>query len=59
MKELKQLNIEIRKEEGEFLGALLAPLAASLVQTRISSVVNSICVRGIRKAGREHMDKNF
>ena len=59
MKELKQLNIEIKKEEGEFLGALLAPLAASLVQTGISSVVNGICVRGIRKAGREHMDKNF
>ena len=30
---------EIKKQEGGFLGAALAPLAASMVQTVISSVV--------------------
>ena len=30
---------EIKKQEGGFLGAVLAPLAASMVQTVISSVV--------------------
>ena len=33
---------EIKKPEGGFLGALLAPLAASLVQPVISSVVKGI-----------------
>ena len=33
---------EITKQEGEFLGALLAPLAASLIQLVISSVVKGI-----------------
>ena len=43
----------------EFLGALLAPLAASLVQLVISSVVNVINGRGVRIAGKRYMDKNF
>ena len=34
------------------LGALLAPLAASLVQPVTSSVVKVISGRGVRKAGR-------
>ena len=43
----------------EFLGALLAPLAASLVQPVISSVVNGISGRSVSRAGRGYMDKNF
>ena len=31
---------EIKKQEGGFLGAVLAPLAASMEQTVISSMVN-------------------
>ena len=50
---------EIKKQEGGFLGALLAPLAASLVQPVISSVVKIISGRGARRAGRGYMDKNF
>ena len=38
-----------RKQEGAFLGALLAPLAASLVQPVISSVVKGTCGRGVRR----------
>ena len=34
----KSVKDEIKKQEGGFLGALLAPLAASLVQPVISSV---------------------
>ena len=50
---------EIKKQEGRFLPALLAPLAASLVQPVISSVVKGISGRGIRRAGRGYMNKNF
>ena len=50
---------EIKKQEGGFLGALLALLAASLVQPVVSSVVKGIRGRGVRSAGREYMDKNF
>ena len=49
---------EIKKQEGGFLDALLAPLAASLVQPVISSVVKGISGRGVRRAGRGYMDKN-
>ena len=38
----KTLKNEIKKTRGGFLGALLAPLAASLVQPVISSVVKDI-----------------
>ena len=48
---------EIKKQEGEFLGALLAPSAASIVQPVISSVVKGISGRGIRRAGRGYMNK--
>ena len=41
-----------KKQEGGFLRALLRPLAASLVQPIISSVVKGISGRGVRRAGR-------
>ena len=50
---------EIKKQEGGFLGAVLAPLAASLVQPVISSVAKGISERGVKKAGRGHMVKIF
>ena len=43
---------ETKKQEGGFLSALLAPLAALLVQSVTSSVVKSITGRRIRRAGR-------
>ena len=43
---------EIKKQEGGLLGALFAPLAASIVQPIISSVVKSLSGRGVRRAGR-------
>ena len=50
---------EIKKQEGRFLGVLLAPLAASLVQPVISSVVKGITGRGVRRAGKGYIIKNF
>ena len=50
---------EIKKQEGRFLGDLLAPLATSLVQLVISSVVTSISERGVSSAGRGYMNKTF
>ena len=50
---------EIKKQEGRFFGALLAPLAASLVQPVISSVVKGIRKRGARRAGRGYINKKF
>ena len=38
---------------------LLAPLAASLVQPVLSSVVNVISGRGVRRAREGYMDKIF
>ena len=55
----KTVKDEIKKQEGGFLRALLAPLAASLVQPVISSVVESISAKGVRRARRGYMDKNF
>ena len=43
---------EIGKQEGGFLGALLALLAVSLVQPVIPSVVKGISGRGVRKRGK-------
>ena len=43
---------EIKKQEGKFLGALLAPLTASIVQPVISSVVKGISGTRVRRAGR-------
>ena len=50
---------EIKKQQGGFLGALLAPSAALLVQPVISSVVKDISGRGVRRAGRRYINKNF
>ena len=50
---------EMKKQGGGFLGALLAPLATSLLQLVIYSVVKGISGRGVRKAGRGYVDKNF
>ena len=50
---------EIKIQEGGFLGALLAHLAAQLVQPETSSVVKGISGRGVRRAGRGDMDKKF
>ena len=38
---------------------MLAPLAASLVQPVISSVVNGIGGKGVRRAGKGYMEKKF
>ena len=40
---------EIKKQEDGFCGTLLEPLAASLVQSVISSVVKGIRGRGVRR----------
>ena len=53
------LNHETKKQEGGFLGALSAPLAALLVKPVIFSVTKSISGRGIRRVGKGYMDKNF
>ena len=45
---------EIKQQEGGFLGVLLPPLAASLVQPVISSVVKGISGRGVRR-GRKRI----
>ena len=50
---------EIKKQEGKFLRALPAPLAASLVQSVISSVVQRTNGRGVRRVGKWYMDKVF
>ena len=43
---------EIKKQDSGFLPALLAPLAASLVQPVISLVIKGVSGRGIRRAER-------
>ena len=53
------VKYEIKKQEGGFLGTLLAPLAASLVQPVVSSVVKGTSGRGVRRAGRGYMVENF
>ena len=55
----KTVKHKTKKQEGEFLGALLAPLATSLVQPVISPVVKAMSGREIRRAGRGYMDKYF
>ena len=50
---------EIKTQEGVFLPALLASLAASLMQPVISSVVKGISRRGVRRAGRGYMNNNI
>ena len=48
---------EIEKQEDEFQGALLAPLAVLIVQPVFSLVVKGISRRGVRRAGRRYMNK--
>ena len=48
-----------KKQEGGFRWALLAPLAASVVQPVVSSVVKIICEREVRRAGKGNMNTNF
>ena len=55
----KTVKHEIKRQEGGFLGALLAPLAAALVQPVISSVVKGISERGVWRAGTGCMKKLF
>ena len=55
----EKVKHEIKKQGGGFLSALLAPLAASLVQPVISSVVKGTNGRGVRRAGGGYMDKKF
>ena len=51
--EIKKKKTEDRFED------LLAPLAASVVQPVISSVVKGISGRGVTRAGRGYMNRNF
>ena len=50
---------EIKKQEYGLLGVLLAPLATSLVQPVISSLVKGISGKVVRRAGRGYMVKKF
>ena len=51
---------EIKKQlEGGFIGALIVPLPALMVQPVISSVVKRINGGGVRVAGREYVNGNF
>ena len=53
------VKYETKKQKGGFLETLLAPFLTSLVQPAISSVVKGISGRGVRRAGRGYMNKNF
>ena len=53
------MKLEIKKQEGRFHRALLAPLAASLVQPVIYSEVKGKSGRGVRRAGRGYTNTNF
>ena len=55
----KTVKHKIKTEEDIFLGVLLAPLVASVVQQVISSAVKGISERRVRKAGRRYMDNSF
>ena len=51
--------MKLKKQKGGFLGALLAPLAASLVRPVISSVVKGIRGREAGRARKGYMKKKF
>ena len=57
------VKYEIKKLECLFISALLPPMAASLVQPLISSVVKGTTSRGVMMVGgicnMDLMDKNF
>ena len=48
-----------KKQESGIFGALLAPLAPSIVQLVISSVVKGKSRREVRRAGRGFMNTKF
>ena len=48
-----------KKQEGGFLGALLASLVASILQPMISSVVKGINGRGVGRARKRYLTKFF
>ena len=50
---------ETKKQEGGFLGALLAPLTVLLVQPVISSVIKGISGRGVWNAEKGYVNKIF
>ena len=50
---------ETKKQEGGFLGALLAPLTVLLVQPIISSVVKGISGRRVWRAEKGYVNKIF
>ena len=50
---------KIKKQESEFRGALLVPLAASIVQPNIFLVVKGIGRRIVRRVERGYMKKMF
>ena len=54
---IHRVKDETKREEGGFLGALFVPLAASIVQPVISSVVKGISGRGLKRAGRDYAIK--
>ena len=53
------VKYEIRKEGGGLSLDLLAPLADSIVQTLIFSVVKCVGVKGVTRAGRGYISKRF
>ena len=55
----ERVKHEIKKQEYGLLGVLLAPLATSLVQPVISSLVKGISGKVVRRAGRGYMVKKF
>ena len=55
----EKIKHEIKRQEDGFLRASLAPLTPSIVQPVISSVLNGISERGLRRTGRGCMNKNF
>ena len=53
------LKNQIKKQEHGFIGALLATLAASVVQPVIPSVVKCLIVGGVMRTGRRYIEKKF
>ena len=53
------VKYEIKKREGRFLGALLAPLATSIVQPVISSVVKDTSGEELQELQEDIWMKNF
>ena len=51
--------MKLKKQEGRFLGTLLARLAASIVLPVICSVVKGISGKGVRIVGRRYVNRNM